>query len=33
MLQALAIKKVSLYELEGKFGLELVKNPNFFREW
>ena len=33
MLQALAIEKVSLYELERKFGLELVKNHNFFREW
>lgn len=33
MLQALAIEKVSLYELERKFGLELDRDPNFFREW
>jgi|LakMenEpi03Aug12_release.lakeMendotaPanAssembly.Ray.scaffolds.fasta_scaffold85198_5 hypothetical protein len=33
MTQALAIEKVSLYELERKFGLELVNDPNFFREW
>ena len=33
MTQALAIEKVSLYELERKFGLELDRDPNFFREW
>ena len=33
MTQALEIEKVSLYELERKFGLELVNDSNFFREW
>ena len=33
MPQTLAIEKVSLYELERKFGLQLNRDPNFFREW
>ena len=33
MPQTLAIEKVSLYDLESKFGLELNRDPNFFREW
>ena len=33
MPQILAIEKVSLYELERKLGLQLERDPNFFREW
>lgn len=33
MTQTLAIEKVSLYELERKLGLQLERDPNFFREW
>ena len=33
MTQTLAIEKVSLYELELKLGLQLERDPNFFREW
>jgi len=32
-MQTIPIEKVTLYELERKFGLQFDADPNFFREW
>jgi hypothetical protein len=33
MLQTIQARDISLYELEEKFGLELVTKTDFFTEW
>ena len=33
MVQTIPAEKVTLYDLETKFGLELVEDDQFFREW
>lgn len=33
MVQTIQAHDISLYELEEKFGLELITDPNFFPEW
>jgi len=33
MVQTIQARDISLYELEEKFGLQLVTNANFFTEW
>lgn len=33
MVQTIAIKNITLHDLETKFGLQLVENDQFFREW
>ncbi len=33
MMQTIQARNISLYELEEKFGLQLVKNTDFFPEW
>ena len=33
MTQTIAIEKVTLYELERKFGLQVAVDPRFFYEW
>lgn len=33
MVQTIAIKNITLHDLKTKFGLQLVENDQFFREW
>ncbi|RUT08950.1 hypothetical protein DSM106972_010030 [Dulcicalothrix desertica PCC 7102] len=33
MVQTIQARDISLYDLEEKFGLELITNPDFFTEW
>jgi hypothetical protein len=33
MVQTIAIEKITLYDLERRFNLELVEDPTFFWEW
>ncbi|MFN6461693.1 MAG: hypothetical protein RMZ41_007565 [Nostoc sp. DedVER02] len=33
MVQTIPARDISLYELEEKFGLQLVTNADFFTEW
>ncbi|BDA68470.1 Protein of unknown function DUF450 [Rivularia sp. IAM M-261] len=33
MVQTIQARDISLYDLEEKFGLELINDPNFFTEW
>ncbi|MEH1897534.1 MAG: hypothetical protein V7K94_19955 [Nostoc sp.] len=33
MVQTIQARDISLYELEEKFGLQLITNADFFTEW
>lgn len=33
MVQTIQARDISLYDLEEKFGLELITDPDFFTEW